>query len=251
VVASVALQKNPHLRRQDFIAVNLVELAAAEKSPPAKLEPPPKQPLPEPRRIEPEQVKTPAKAETIRPERQVPPAVPRIEDRAKMPEVKPAVPVKTDNSPSLSSNARSEGGGSEAGAGDPSGRTEVAGVGGPGTAGGGGGTAASGLGRGAGPPGLPAQSVLRTNREAKPIQTVRANYPPMALRAGLEGDVTLKLEVDAQGSVTKAEIAKSGGAGFDEEALKAVKQSRFEPAQKAGQFVAAEFTYIYRFRIQR
>ena len=44
----------------------------------------------------------------------------------------------------------------------------------------------SGLGRGSGTPGLPGQTVLRTNREAKPIQTVRATYPAMALRAGLK-----------------------------------------------------------------
>jgi protein TonB len=80
---------------------------------------------------------------------------------------------------------------------------------------------------------------------------MRANYPPMALRAGLESDVTLKIEVDAQGKVTKAEIAKSGGSGFDEEALRAVKQSRFEPAQRDGQNVAAEFIYVYRFRLKR
>jgi protein TonB len=73
----------------------------------------------------------------------------------------------------------------------------------------------------------------------------------MALRAGLESDVALKIEVDPQGNVVKAEIIKSGGAGFDDEALKAVKQSRFEPAQRDGQNVAAEFTYIYRFRLQR
>lgn len=122
---------------------------------------------------------------------------------------------------------------------------------GPGFTGGGGGTATSGLSRGSGAPALPAQAVLRTNREAKPLQTVRANYPPMALRAGVESDVTLKIEVDAQGNVTKAEIIKSGGGGFDEEALKAVRQSRFEPAQRHGQNVAAEFTYIYRFRLRR
>ena len=73
----------------------------------------------------------------------------------------------------------------------------------------------------------------------------------MALRMGMESDVTLKIEIDTDGKVTKAEIVKSGGAGFDEEALKAVKQSRFEPAQRDGQVVAAEFTYIYRFRLQR
>jgi periplasmic protein TonB len=121
-----------------------------------------------------------------------------------------------------------------------------------GNAGNGNGSAIAGLGRGSGAPGLPPSvPALRTNREAKPLQTARASYPPMALSMGLESDVMLKIEVDSDGKVTKAEIIKSGGAGFDEEALKAVKQSRFEPAQRDGQYVAAEFSYIYRFRLQR
>jgi protein TonB len=73
----------------------------------------------------------------------------------------------------------------------------------------------------------------------------------MALRAGLESDVTLRIEVDTSGKVTKAEIIRGGGAGFDEEALKAVQQSRFEPAQKDGQNVPAVFTYVYHFRLQK
>jgi protein TonB len=68
---------------------------------------------------------------------------------------------------------------------------------------------------------------------------------------GMESDVTLKIEIDTEGKVTKAEITKSGGPGFDEEALKAVKQSRFEPAQRDGRNVSAEFIYIYRFRLQK
>ncbi len=117
---------------------------------------------------------------------------------------------------------------------------------------GGGGTAVAGLNRGSGAPGLPTPgTVLRTNRQAKPTQTARPFYPPMALRIGLDGDVALKIEVDTDGKVTQAEIVKSAGAGFDEAALKAVKQSRFEPAQKDGQTVLAEFTYIYRFRLTR
>ena len=73
----------------------------------------------------------------------------------------------------------------------------------------------------------------------------------MALRMGMEADVTLRIEVDTEGKVTKAEITKSGGAGFDDEALKAVRQSRFEPAQKDGKNIPSEFTYVYRFRLQR
>ena len=150
----------------------------------------------------------------------------------------------------MAPTGRAEGGGSEAGAGDLFAKGDTAVVPGSGTVGAGGGTANFGLGSGSGAPGLLA-SPLRTNREAKPLQTVRAAYPPMALRMGMEGDVTLRIEVDADGKVTKVEITKSGGGGFDEEALKAVKQSRFEPAQKDGKNVPAEFTYIYRFRLQK
>ena len=82
-------------------------------------------------------------------------------------------------------------------------------------------------------------------------ETARASYRPMALRMGMESDVMLRIEVDPQGNVTRGEIIKSGGAGFDKEALTAVQQSRFEPAQRDGQNVAAEFSYIYRFRLQR
>jgi protein TonB len=178
-----------------------------------------------------------------------PPALPK-EEPLKPVETKPTEITKSEPAPELVLTARNEGGGSEAGAGNLFDKGDTVVMPGSGTAGGGGGTATSGLGRGSGAPGLPAQP-LRTNREAKPVQTVRAVYPPIALRMGMEGDVTLRIEVDPEGKVTKAEITKSGGAGIDEEALKAVKQSRFEPAQRDGKNVPAEFTYIYRFRLQR
>jgi TonB family protein len=175
---------------------------------------------------------------------ELPPAAKPKEETAKASENK----VSPRPTPEV---ARDEGGGSAAGASTFSDSADNGVVPGSGTAGGGG-TAVAGLGRGGGTPGLPAAAgPLRTNREAKPIQTVRAVYPPMALRMGMESDVTLKIEVDPDGKVTRAEITKSGGAGFDEEALKAVQQSRFAPAQKDGQNVPAAFTYVYRFRLQK
>jgi TonB family protein len=166
-------------------------------------------------------------------------------------EAKSNQPSVTDT-PVVAAKPRLEGGGAEAGVVNSSGKSDVTVSTGSGTSGGSGGTAAVGLGRASGAPGLPAQSTpLRTNREAKAIQTARPSYPPMALRMGMESDVTMKIIVDGEGHVTKAEILKSGGAGFDDEALKAVRLSRFEPAQLDGQAVAAEFTFIYRFRLQR
>jgi protein TonB len=91
----------------------------------------------------------------------------------------------------------------------------------------------------------------RLFRAARPLQTAKATYPPMALRMGLEADVTLKVLVDNEGRVIKAEVLKSAGMGFDEEAVKAVTQFRFAPATKDGATVSSEFTYIYRFRLEK
>lgn len=243
IVASSVIHNN--LPRPDFLPISLVVLPVAHKTEAlAEIKKPPAattRKLPE--------NKPALKNEVTHVNR---PAAPVAKEEVAKPlESRPVVPAKTE-APAIASTARAEGGGSEAGAGNLFGKGDVSVVSGSATAGGGGGTAASGLGRGSGAPGFPAQSAaLRTNREAKPMQAVRAVYPAMALRMGLESDVTLKIEVDSEGRVTKAEITKSGGAGFDDEALKAVKQSRFEPAQKDGRNIPAEFTYIYRFRLQR
>jgi protein TonB len=168
------------------------------------------------------------------------------------PKEKAELAARLEQTALFSSTAKVEGGGSAAGAGNLFGQGDVGVVPGSGKAGGGGGTSSLGFGRGSDASGLSVPTtILRTNRAAKPIQTVKASYPPMALRIGMEGDVTLRIEVDIEGRVMTAQVIKGAGAGFDEEALKAVKQSRFEPAQKDGMNVPAEFTYIYRFRLAR
>jgi protein TonB len=240
--------------QRDFVPISLVDLPRADKEvPPLKELKEPlikKPPPPPPPKVEKAKEPKPViKAEPVEPERPAP--APLKEEPVKSIEAPPVPPARSEGPPPVPSGAKTEGGGSEAGAGNLFGKGDVGVAPGSGAAGGGG-TATSGLGRGPGAPGLPAQTpILRTHRGAKPIQTVRASYPPMALRMGLEGDVTLKIEVDTEGKVTRTEIVKSAGMGFDEEAVKAVKQSRFEPAQKDGQIVAAEFTYIYRFRLAK
>jgi protein TonB len=255
ILASIILKHTISLQRQDLLPISLVDLPRNEEPKPIeKIKTPPeiKKP-PAPAKLEkPKELKPLAKSETFQPK----PAPPQPTVLSKEEPLKPAEdrppPATSDAPPPLSLGAKVESGGSKAGAGNLFAKGEIAVVPGSGTAGGGGGTATAGLGRGSTDPGRPAITTpLKTNREAKPIQTVRAVYPPLALRMGMEGDVTLKIAVDTEGKVTKAEIIKSGGAGFDEEALRAVKQSRFEPAQRDGQNVPAEFTYVYRFRLQR
>jgi periplasmic protein TonB len=255
ILASIILKHTVSLRREDFLPISLVDVPRKEEAKPIQridTLPEIKKPPPPPKIEKTKEPKPLAKNETVQPKPTPPPAALPKEESIKPVETKSAVTTKSEPTPEVAPTARVEAGGSEAGAGNLFAKGDVAVVPGPGTAGGGEGTASSGLGRGSGDPGLPVPTTpLRTNRQAKPIQTVRAVYPPLALRMGMESDVILRIEIDTEGKVIKAEITNSGGAGFDEEALKAVKQSRFEPAQKDGKNVPAEFTYIYRFRLQK
>ncbi|HEX9455604.1 MAG TPA: energy transducer TonB [Candidatus Binatia bacterium] len=240
---AAALVRHGNQPRQDFLPVSLVEVTPTQEKETAA---PADKPVVT-SEVKSKETKPAVKNPAV--DRQILPPVNDEDNKAA--ETKANQPPVTDT-PAIASKPRLEGGGSEAGATNTFGKSEVAVIPGSGNSGGTGGTAITGLGRASGAPGLPAQSApLRTNREAKAIQTARPTYPPMALRMGMESDVMMKIIVDSEGHVTKAEILKSGGAGFDDEALKAVKQSRFEPGQVDGQAVAAEFTFIYRFRLQK
>jgi TonB family protein len=254
ILAPTAFKDDSTRRHRDLISVGLLELhpAKQETAPRQEEKPDPvKKPAltaPKPKLPKPERAETVAKKP---PAKQAPPlevTSPPTEGAVKSPESHPALPV--DPVPHYST-APSPGDGSEAGAGNLFGQGESGVIPGSGM-GGGGGTASLGLGRGSGTPGPAAPTTpVRINREAKPMQTVRATYPPMALRMGLEGDVTLRISVDSEGNVTDAEIIKSGGASFDDEAVKAVRHARFEPAQNEGRNVPAVFTYVYRFRVRK
>src|SRR5262249_41089922 len=76
-------------------------------------------------------------------------------------------------------------------------------------------------------------------------------YPPEAEKAGIEADVTLKLDIDASGKVTKAVVVEPVGHGFDESAVEAAMHLQFDPARKAdGTPVAVRILYRYRFTLR-
>ena len=62
------------------------------------------------------------------------------------------------------------------------------------------------------------------------------NQAPVELPAGESPaepvGVELELTIDASGHVTAANVAKSGGAAFDEKALEAARSFAFEPARR-------------------
>jgi protein TonB len=84
------------------------------------------------------------------------------------------------------------------------------------------------------------------------IHEVKAEYPPAALKAKIEGAVFLSAVAEVDGSAGRIAIVRSLDAeyGIDQAAMDALAQWRFEPGQKDGQAVPVEIEIEMRFRLK-
>jgi len=87
-------------------------------------------------------------------------------------------------------------------------------------------------------PGIPTQEVLD-----------RIEYPPIALRQGVEGVVYLELYIDREGLIRKIRVLKDPGFGFADAAVAALTGLRCKPAYANGVPVAVRFRYPVRFTV--
>ena len=68
----------------------------------------------------------------------------------------------------------------------------------------------------------------------KLVHFVEAAYPPLARAHAREGEVILSITVDETGAVREARSLSAAGYGFDEAAMAAAREFRFEPALRNG-----------------
>ena len=73
-------------------------------------------------------------------------------------------------------------------------------------------------------------------------------YPERAKRAGIEGQVTVRFIVDKQGNVENPEILR-GVESLNEEAIRCVKQQKFEPGKQKGKAVRVQFALPVKFKL--
>jgi TonB family protein len=79
---------------------------------------------------------------------------------------------------------------------------------------------------------------------------IEAPYPPEAEAAGLTGEVGLLVTLSPEGAVDAVEVSTPAGHGFDEAAVEAVKQMRFNPARTAEGPIGVVFEFKYAFTLQ-
>ncbi len=95
------------------------------------------------------------------------------------------------------------------------------------------------------PPDAGATGVL--TRAPTVLTQVEATFPPELLDAGVGGTVVMELDLGTDGTVTDARVVQSASAPFDREALAAIRQFRFTPAEVDGQPAAVRIQFSYQF----
>jgi len=88
------------------------------------------------------------------------------------------------------------------------------------------------------------------DRDARPLQQPAPEYPIAAVRAGQEGTVLVRAEIDASGKPGNVELAqRSRSRDLDRAALAAVRTWTFEPAIRDGKAVASTVQVPVDFRL--
>lgn len=78
----------------------------------------------------------------------------------------------------------------------------------------------------------------------------KIHYPEIAKRAGIEGKVYVLAFINENGDVANAKIIKGIGAGCDEAAINAVKQTKFIPGRQRGKAVKVQVSIPISFKLQ-
>ena len=83
------------------------------------------------------------------------------------------------------------------------------------------------------------------------IKRVSPPYPPLAVRAHMNGFVIVECIIDRTGAIRDAKVVKSSSMMFDQAALDAVQQWQFAPGTLHGQAVDTIFDLTVTFTITR
>lgn len=84
----------------------------------------------------------------------------------------------------------------------------------------------------------------------QPLSPPRPAYPPGAASRGVEGPVVLFANIKTDGTVSDIVVMGSPDSELQEEAIRALKKSRYQPAKLNGQLVENQMTAVFKFQLQ-
>jgi len=88
------------------------------------------------------------------------------------------------------------------------------------------------------------------DRDSVPLVRIEPQYPPQAQQRRLEGWVHVRFTISGAGTVRNAKIVRSSDRVFDNAALRAVEQWKYQPQLEAGKPVDREGEVMLRFDLE-
>ena len=89
-----------------------------------------------------------------------------------------------------------------------------------------------------------------SSTDRTPAITAFPNYPRVARRDRIEGDATVCFRIDLQGRIRSVRVKDYTHRIFRRPALRAIKDSSFEPLRSHERFTTARTCRTYRFRLE-
>lgn len=90
--------------------------------------------------------------------------------------------------------------------------------------------------------------IVDTTTDRTPAKTAFPKYPRIARRDRIEGDATVCFRIDARGRIRSARVREVSHPIFKRPALRAIKQSSFEPLAPNNVLAQGLSCRTYRFR---
>ncbi|HET6272808.1 MAG TPA: TonB family protein [Bacteroidota bacterium] len=95
----------------------------------------------------------------------------------------------------------------------------------------------------------PPADFVAVEKEPQIVKKVEPKYPELAMRAGLEGKVWVKIWVDKEGKAKQVVVLKSDAEIFNEPAVEAAKQFVFTPAYMNNGPVSVWVSVPFKFKL--
>ncbi len=95
----------------------------------------------------------------------------------------------------------------------------------------------------------PPADFVPVEKQPAVVKRVEPKYPELAMRAGLEGKVTVKIWVDKEGKPKQVLVLKSDAEIFNEPAIEAAKQWLFTPAYMNNGPVSVWVSVPFKFKL--